>query len=140
MVNIREYQTIVSYADCGFFIKGYVDGDPKIDPDSAYWLEIKVVPNFHFSGESELYVQKHDIQQLIDELTQMHKDTRGQCNITCKGWGSYLNFKVGKSGELTIYGQLNKCWEENDNHLKFKMTSDQTVIPPLIKVLEELIK
>ena len=140
MVDIIEYRTIISYSDCRFFIKGSVDDDRKTNPDPAYWLRIKVIPNFHFSGESELFVQKHDIQQLIDELTQMHKDTRGQCNITCKGWGSYLNFKVGKLGELTISGKLNKRWEENDNHLKFKMTSDQTIIPPLIIALKQLIK
>jgi hypothetical protein len=138
MADIREYRTVIDFQDTTFFLKGVVDGDPKYDPNPPYWLHIKVSPNGKFSGETELFVSKESIMKLADDLAQMHKETKGCTSIKCSGWGSYIGFEIGKSGELYISGLLNKRWDEGNNHMKFKFTSDQTLIPLFIQILKEL--
>lgn len=139
MTDIEDYQTVVSFQGIEMLLKGSCDGDPRFDTNPPYWLNVRVSPNPQFCGETELYVQKDDIADLIENLTRMHRETKGGCTVKCAGWGSYVNFEVGKSGELCIDGLLNKRWDEDNNHLRFKLISDQTVIPHIIAVLEGLI-
>jgi hypothetical protein len=136
MPDIWEYRTIIESESSILQIKGVGDSPP---PSDIFWLSIKVRPDFRFCGETELYLQKNGIIKFINELTQMHKETKGQSTIKCLGWGSYLSCEIGKSGELFVSGLLNKRFDEENMHLRFKFNADQTYIPPLIQVLKEII-
>jgi hypothetical protein len=139
MTDYGEFQTIINVQNTHLLIRGVVDGDPKFDPDPPYWLNIKVSPSIKFFGETELYVQKSNITELINELTQMQKKTKGFSSIKCVGWGSYINFEIGKSGELYISGLLNERWDKENNHLTFKFISNSTIIPTLVQTLKRII-
>ena len=115
-----------------------VDDESPLNLNPLYWLYIKISPNGEFSGETELFVQKDSIVQFIEDLTRIHNKTKGHASIKCAGWGSYINFEFGESRKLCISGLLNKRWDEENNHLKFKFTSDKTVIPVLTELLKKL--
>ena len=136
---MREYKPIIDSVDRAFLVKGYVDGRPQYDPDPPYWLELKIKPDPKFCGESEIFTQKSVIEKLIEELKLLDKRNKGHCGIKCVGWGSYINFTITNPGDLTISGQINKRWNEEDIYLKFKFTSDSSAISRLIAVLGELI-
>lgn len=139
MTNYLEYQTVIDTQNTRLLIRGVIDTNSKIDPDPPYWLNIKVSPSIKFSGETELYTQKSNITKLLDELTLLNQEHKGITSLKCVGWGSYINFKVGKSGELFISGRLNERWDKENNHLKFKFVSDQSVIPTLTQILRKII-
>jgi hypothetical protein len=139
MTDIWEYQTIIDFEYNQLLLKGVRDSDYKFDPNPPFWLNVKVTTESDFCGETELYVQKQDIKKFIEELTIMNKEKKGNCQIKCLGWGSYINFEIGKSGAIYVSGLLNERFDEENNHLRFKFTSVQKRIPNLIQVLEKII-
>jgi hypothetical protein len=135
MPNIEEYQTIFQSEGKLFQLKGYFDGTGGV-----YWLNVKINPNLNFCGETEFIIGIDSINEVIGQLTEMHRKTKGQSTLKCAGWGSSVTFEISdKLGHLHISGQLNQHWPEQSNHLKFEFNSDQSIIPGLIDVLRTII-
>jgi hypothetical protein len=137
MTDIWEYKPIIDFIDHGLLIKGHSNGDPKA-PYHMYSIGIKVWPNLTFCAESSLSLFNENIEEFVNHLKIMHKETKGSAIINDEEFGSTISCSLDKYGRMLISGKL-----YSDDHrgtfLNFEIDSDQTTIPSLIAVFEELI-
>jgi hypothetical protein len=137
MTDIFEYEPVFDFIDKALLIKGYRGPESEPTQYTPYILSIKIRVDMKYDFEYEIYAFNWDILNFINELTRIHKKTKGTACLNSQESSSYLNFEVEKSGELSISGRI---MEKLDSYLNFYFESDQTVIPSLINILKELIK
>ena len=90
-----------------------------------------------FSGVSNFCISKKMIYLIVERLTEMHKELKGSCEIVDNDSDAYITLSMDKYGYMSIYGQIGGSHEEH--LLKFKYSTDQTVLERVIKLFEGLL-
>ena len=91
------------------------------------------VQSGNFLGESHFCVSKQNLNSFIDELLVMNGKLVGSGKIDDNDSDAYVKLEMQKLGKLIIWGQLGGSYE--DQFLKFKLDSDQTILNYIIKSL-----
>lgn len=96
------------------------------------------VSSWNFWWEHTFCLLKSQIALLYWELLQCYKQLRGEIMIQDNEDDNYFKIDFEKYGRVKITGQI--WWTYNDHCLKYSFEADQTVIPPLMKDVLELIE
>ena len=88
----------------------------KINQDIAYIEEnIKRMPENRVAKLDQLKIQrkfvdmqKNNLQNTLDKLTEELEETKKACSLTCKSVNPTVNFRVGESTYL-LHKQVNNC-------------------------------
>jgi hypothetical protein len=102
-------------------------------------LEIRVSVSSLFSGNDDFYLTTEKINSVVETLTMMHQDLQGKCEIKNMDSDSdaYFTIEMEKYGHLSIIGQLGSTWQ--DEYMKFRVDSDQTILPRLVQILTDMV-
>ncbi|MEO8234765.1 MAG: hypothetical protein ABI549_05070 [Flavobacterium sp.] len=84
-----------------------------------------------FSGNSHFCVTRDQLEQLNNQLDNMHSNLSGSTMLKDNDSDSFIKFTIASNGNLKIQGQLGGSHE--DHLIKFKFLTDQTCLPPLIR-------
>lgn len=101
----------------------------------TYNIKIK---SGEFSGASNFCMSRDNVVMLIEELTKMHNELKGSCELKDYDSDANIIIEMDKLGHLFIYGQIGGSHEEQS--LKFKMNSDQTVLEELKNIFKKSCK
>ena len=103
-------------------------------------LQIRVSVNSRFSGSDNFYFTLEKIKSAIEILNRMHQDLKGICefkNMEIHS-DSFFKLEMVDFGHVSVTGQFGSMVD--DDYLKFSLYSDQTVLPRLIQILQEMTK
>jgi hypothetical protein len=102
-------------------------------------LRIRVSVSSRFSGSDDFYLTLEKIRSVIETLTKMHRDLTGTCEIKSMALDSdsYFKLEMVDNGHVSITGQLGSV--DDDDYLKFKIYSDQTILTRLIQILQDMV-
>ena len=89
-----------------------------------------------FSGSSNFCIPKFEIIKIGDALSKMYNELKGFCEIKDFDSDAYIRLDMDKFGHMFIFGQIGGSHE--DHFMKFKFTSDQTVLDKFINIIEKL--
>jgi len=89
-----------------------------------------------FSGTSNFCISKEALLSIFEKLTKMHKELKGCCEINDSDSDAYITFDMDKFGHMSVYGQIGGSHE--DHFMKFKYSTDQTVLEKIIQLFKEL--
>ncbi len=103
--------------------------------EDYFTLNIKVQSG-EFTGASNFCISRENILLFIEELSKMHIQLTGYCEISDSDSDAYINIKMDKLGHMYMSGQIGGSHEEH--YMKFKFITDQTVLINLTQVLKEL--
>lgn len=90
-----------------------------------------------FAGASNFCIPKDRIISIVETLSDMHKELKGHCEINDSDSDAYIMIEMDKLGHMCIYGQIGGSHEEH--FMKFKYTTDQTVLGSLIRLFKALL-
>ncbi|KAF1084287.1 hypothetical protein SPSYN_02691 [Sporotomaculum syntrophicum] len=90
-----------------------------------------------FSGVSNFCISKKMVHSIVEKLTEMHKELKGFCEIVDNDSDAYITFSMDKHGHMSVYGQIGGSHEEH--FMKFKYSTDQTVLEKVIKLFKGLL-
>jgi len=112
------------------------DMDKKLCIEYLYCVEDYYTMTFKvqsskFRGESNFCISKQELVKIIEYLNVANKELKGNVQISDSDSDSYINITVKNTGRLMIDGQIGGSFE--DNYIKFKYESDQTIISNLIR-------
>ncbi len=101
------------------------DKDKKLYIEYLYCVEDYYTMTFKvqsskFSGESNFCISKQELVKIIEYLNVANKELKGNVQISDSDSDSYINITVKNTGF-------------EDNYIKFKYESDQTIISNLIR-------
>ncbi len=100
-----------------------------------FTFEVSIVSN-KFSGASHFCASKNDIKSFTDDLTCIYSKLEGSAKLTDFDSDAFIEFSVHPLGQLTIRGQIGGSHE--DQFLKFRFESDQTILQPFRSDLSKL--
>jgi hypothetical protein len=89
-----------------------------------------------FAGSSNFCISKEKIVSIVETLSNMNKDLTGSCELRDYDSDAYIKIEMLKLGHLCIYGQIGGSHQ--DQFLKFKLTSDQTILNNFIYVFKKI--
>ncbi len=89
-----------------------------------------------FSGANNFCASLEKIKSTIQNLTIMYQTLKGECEMDDYDSDSFLKFELDKYGHLHISGQIGGTYD--DHYMKFKFSSDQTVLEQLIRTLKSI--
>lgn len=90
-----------------------------------------------FSGISNFCMSKEFICSIVEKLTEMHKELNGSCEIVDNDSDAYITLNMDKHGHMSVFGQIGGSHEEHC--MKFKYSTDQTVLEKVIKLFKGLL-
>lgn len=88
-----------------------------------------------FAGASNFCMPKERIISIVETLSEMHKELKGRCEINDSDSDAFIIIEMDKLGHMCIYGQIGGSHE--DHIMKFKFTTDQTVLIGAIQMFKE---
>ena len=90
-----------------------------------------------FSGETSFCISKENTLLNIEKLLEIQKFLKGTCEIKDFDSDSVINIRMRELGHMDIYGQIGGSHQEQS--MKFKISTYQTVLSGLIKVLSSFL-
>ena len=90
-----------------------------------------------FSGKGDCEYDIKDFRRFISELQELYAFKRDTVELHDICYGSYVVFRLHKTGEVDIHGTLYADGKEHS--LTFTFYADQSALPPFIKGLLQLI-
>lgn len=102
-----------------------------------YHLSVQIASG-DFKGVSRMELLRNDIEKIILELTSLINNRESVVKINDYESDSFLSLLTDSLGQVEVSGQVGGSYE--DQYMKFKFQTDQTVIDPLIKDLESILE
>lgn len=94
------------------------------------------VKSGRFAGASNFCIQKEKLVSIAQTLSVMHKELKGCCNINDSDSDAFISIEMDKFGHIYINGQIGGSHEEH--FMKFKYTTDQTVLEQFVRLINDL--
>lgn len=113
--------------------KFYIEQVYAVEDYLTFNIKIK---SGDFSGASNFCISKENLNLIFNTLSNMYKKLEGRCEIFDNDSDSYITIDMNKLGHLNISGQIGGSYE--DHFMKFKFSSDQTILLNLIQLLKPL--
>ena len=119
-----------------------VDSTNRLSFTTRYLVQVNftfdlTVKSDSFSGTTHFCVRKDEIESLCNELNKMTKSFNGACRLQDNDSDGFIEFAIGSTRKVGIYGQLGGTHE--DNFMQYKFTSDisetETLVAGLTKLL-----
>ncbi|GAB6085902.1 WapI family immunity protein [Alkaliphilus crotonatoxidans] len=101
--------------------------------ENYFTFNIKVESG-EFTGASHFCISKENILVIVEALSKMHETLSGCSKISDSDSDAYINLEMDKSGHISMAGQIGGSHEEHN--MKFKYTTDQTILSGLIQKLK----
>ena len=102
-----------------------------------YHLSVQIASG-DFKGVSRMELLRNDIEKIILELTSLINNRESVVKINDYESDSFLSLLTDSLGQVEFSVQVGGSYE--DQYMKFKFQTDQTVIDPLIKDLESILE
>ncbi|MFB5268535.1 hypothetical protein ACE41H_17365 [Paenibacillus enshidis] len=104
--------------------------------DGYFTFNIKVRSG-EFAGASNFCMPKEHIICIVETFSQMLKSLEGSCIVKDYDSDAHVVFEIGKLGHICILGQIGGSHE--DQSMKFKYTTDQTVLANILQMFKALL-
>lgn len=99
-------------------------------------LNIKVKSG-EFAGAANFCIPKDKVNSILNTLSNMRKELRGYCEINDSDSDGFIMVEMGEMGHIYMYGQIGGSHEEH--FMKFRYTTDQTILDGLVQMLKTLL-
>jgi hypothetical protein len=119
-----------------------VDSTNRLSFATRYLVQVNftfdlTVKSDSFSGTAHFCVRKDEIESLCNELNKMTKSFNGACRLQDNDSDGFIEFAIGSTRKVGIYGQLGGTHE--DNFMQYKFTSDISATETLVAGLTKLL-
>jgi hypothetical protein len=119
-----------------------VDSSDRLSFSTRYLVQINftfdlTVKSDLFSRTAHFCVRKDEIESLCSELTKMTKSFNGACRLQDNDSDGFIEFTIGSTRKIFIYGQLGGTHE--DNYMKYKFASDVSATDTFVANMRKLL-
>lgn len=128
---LRCGENFLAIEECNFYCEDAKTGDPR---DATVWLRVK-------SGTFQAYASCDcAVRQFCDFVDQLQKMYEFKCfnaELSAMFYGSNVTLTLDKAGHIKVEG---KIFDDGmDQCLTFSFTTDQSMLPPFISSLKQMI-
>jgi hypothetical protein len=96
------------------------------------------VKSGEFAGQSNFCVSKEKVGEIIQSLEEANKKLLGRSEIDDYDSDAHLVIEATRLGQVVVSGQIGGSHGEHS--MRFKFTSDQTILERLINLFSVLIR
>ena len=104
----------------------------------GYYTFSTYVYSAGFCGKASLCIPEDKLKEHVKVLSTMHKELKGVISIKSFESDTHFIIEMGRYGHLFIAGQIGAS--HRDHYMKFKMESDQTILPKIVLFIRSLLE
>ncbi|MBK6833606.1 MAG: hypothetical protein IPG89_04745 [Bacteroidetes bacterium] len=119
-----------------------IDSSNRLSFATRYLVQVNftfdlTVKSDLFSGTAHFCVRKDELEKLCNELNKMTESFNGACRLQDNDSDGFIEFAIGSTRKVGIYGQLGGTHE--DNFMQYKFTSDLSATETFIAGMTKLL-